>query len=478
MSNANSAENISKYTPSIPTEVEFFVQHIDSLELMFPQLMIIIGFSEICSYDKFERFAKNHGKLIHEGKDSKKYEFESPYASKASSLNEHTNRIHLASDIIPNLFIVALVSQFDAFLGHLLKSLFILKPELLVGSEKILTLSDLISLGTIENATNHILDKEIESVLRKSHIDQFSWMENKFSVKLKADLELWPIFVELTERRNLIAHTNGEVSDQYLSICKNNGVKFDRDYKKGELLRVSRGYFQAAYACLFEIGIKLSQVLWRKVRPDQIQDAENNLLRVTYKLLTLEKNKLAANLLDFALLTIKKFSCEEHRLMMIINRAQAYKWKGDENSCKEILSKQDWSACDLRFHLAVAVLNNEFSTAADLMKKMGCNPEVDYQHWPLFKYFIKTDEFLNTYLDIFGKPFLHIEEILRTEDMQFQKEIIKNLKEGFEKVAGQENLKSSNDINNDIQYSASNACEFIEKLSTGLNSSLEKAPEI
>src|SRR2546423_10410038 len=48
-----------------------------------------------------------------------------------------------------------------------------------------------------------------------------------FRTLLRKDLPIWPVFVEVTERRNLFAHCSGKVSAQYLTVCDNHGVKFD-----------------------------------------------------------------------------------------------------------------------------------------------------------------------------------------------------------------------------------------------------------
>ena len=101
-------------------------------------------------------------------------------------------------------------------------------------------------LGTLDNAKKYVLEKEIESVLRKSHAEQFSWMESKFSLPLRQGLEIWPKFIEITERRNLYVHTGGIVSSQYLKICKENGLLLPNT-KVGDEISIEPDYFRHAY---------------------------------------------------------------------------------------------------------------------------------------------------------------------------------------------------------------------------------------
>jgi hypothetical protein len=110
--------------------------------------------------------------------------------------------------------------------------------------------------------------------------------------------------------------------------------------------------------------------------------------------------------LDFATGVLKKWATEVNRLLFVVNRAQAYKWLGDEASCQRILSDEDWSAVDDKLSLGVAVLQDNFGTAVALMKKIGDGPQVGkdgYRQWPIFRRCRKTAEFRKAYNDIFGE---------------------------------------------------------------------------
>jgi len=73
---------------------------------------------------------------------------------------------------------------------------------------------------------------------------------------------------------------------------------------------------------------------------------------------------------------------------MIINRAQAYKWSGDDAMARKIIDDVDWSATGLKFQLAQAVILDEFNRALGIMIKIGTNGDISkmgYREWPLFK---------------------------------------------------------------------------------------------
>lgn len=425
--------------PKIGKEVDVFVQNIDSLEDSLPGVMMMITMAEQDADERLKSFADKYGEVVERRDKSVTYKFKAPYDVRFSRLSKAIKRAASSNQIIPRVFVLALVSQFDAFLGRLLRVIFLLRPELMAGSERSLTLSQLLDLGTIEGATEYLLEKEVESVLRKSHVDQFTWMESKFNIKLREGLSSWPVFVELTERRNLFAHSNGTVSDQYLAVCKGHGVTLSDNCNRGDILDVSPEYFKCAYSCVYEIGVKLSQVLWRKLRIDQLEEADDNLIGVTYDLIVSGNYTLACNLLDFATNTLKKYSSEQVRLIHIINRAQAYKWDKNQAKCQEILKSQDWSACGPQFHLSVAVLEEDFDSAAQIMKSIGPEgvmKETDYQEWPLFKDFRAVESFSKAYESVFGKPFVHIESILQSDEKERRLKKLEHLKNQLEEKTG------------------------------------------
>lgn len=92
---------------------------------------------------------------------------------------------------------VSFVSEYDSFLGQLIKQILRFKPEIIDSKDKSISLSDLVNLGSVEAAREKIFAKEVESILRSSHADQFSWMEKAFDIPLTKGLDSWPVFIEL-----------------------------------------------------------------------------------------------------------------------------------------------------------------------------------------------------------------------------------------------------------------------------------------
>jgi hypothetical protein len=336
------------------------------------------------------------------------------------NLKRRFERNKRAIQIIPRSFLASLVSHYDAFLGSLLRAIFYLKPEVLNSSERQFSFKELTSFESISAARESVIDKEVETVLRENHADQFKWMENKFGVPLTRDLPAWPKFIEITERRNLFVHCNGIVSAQYLAVCKQHNVDCSK-LKIGQELHAGSKYLQDAYATIVEMGLKLAHVLWRRLKPDELEMADISLNNLCLDLIRDEKYAVAQVLLDFAA-QYKNFGSEEIRKILILNRAQAYKWSGQDKRSREILAAEDWRASNEKLQLGASVLNDDFERAARIMKHIGADSSPskgDYGEWPMFEIFRTSPEFAATYKEVFGRPFGEV----TTEEVPVKKDI-------------------------------------------------------
>lgn len=389
-----------------------FIKQIESLRDTLPLVMIFISANEAKSNKDFASFMEQKG-IVEKNEDGEEFYRFSPEDSHKFKIHEKNAEIATAAlAIVPNSLFVSLISQFDSFLGKLIREIFQSKPEILNSSEKNLTFSKLLELKSLEEAKEFIIEKEIESVLRDSHSDHFDWLENKLGIPLRKDLPIWQSFIEITERRNLFVHNDGVVSSQYLSVCRHHKVRFDKEPKLGEKLNISTDYFELTYKCLFEISVKLTQVIWRKLLSNDIEKADESLNDICFELLRQEQLDLATILLDFATITLKKHHNEESKNIFIVNKALSLKLNKKKDECEEIVLSKDWSACSDKFKIAKEALLDNHNEVAKLMKKIGIDGEVSkisYKVWPLFSEFRKTELFKETFKDIYSEDYAEVE---------------------------------------------------------------------
>lgn len=309
---------------------------------------------------------------------------------------------------LPEVMIIGLISCYDAFLSRLLKVVLNIHQEIILTSEKSIKYSDLKDYASIEDARQAIIDKEVESVIRESHHEHFTWMEKKFSVKLREGLSIWPQFLEICERRNLLTHTGGMVSEQYISIGKSQNFDLE-NITIGQKLHVDTDYFSKAVNIIYEIGIKLTYVLWKKFLKSESKEADKFLNELCFDLIFREAYPLAESLLSFATKIPARGMDERTRLMLVINYANAVRLQGKKEQARLILNTEDWSACALVYQISVASVNEDISTVIKLMKVIGKdgNPNAeDYRQWPVFREVSNSVQFTEVYEDIFGTPFI------------------------------------------------------------------------
>ena len=394
--------------------IDKFILEIDSLAESLPLVMGLVEFKFKNHSKKLDEFIDKHKK---EDEENGEVKFRIPL-EKFNEFNTITKEVKTsktAHSILPRNFIVSLVSQYDAYLGELYRALFQVQPELAFLLEKEFTFQEIIKYNDLDELKEFVIEKDVENLLRKSHYEQLTTLEKRIAKHTKKEftltnkLKVLPTFIEVTERRNLFVHCNGLISRNYIENCQKHKVKDVENFEIGTELEVEPEYFNEAFIAIFEVGVKLGQVLWRKFLPTEIENADINLNNLCFDLIVSGYYGLALTLLKFCTEEIPNKSSDKLRKTMIINKALASYLNGDKPTCNKILKSEDWSV-GLHFQLAVAVLKEESEKATKLMLKIGPDDEdltaSNYQEWPLFKIFRETQEFKEAFKELFNKEYV------------------------------------------------------------------------
>jgi hypothetical protein len=387
-----------------------FISSIEGLATSFPVTTSAIEDVGRKASSELRRFLDDHASVVShpdsESRRATRFQIDPGLEDQAGGIIRKMQRAANARSLVPRSLFVSLVSAYDHFLRELIRALLLIRPEILSASEKTMRFSDLVKFDSIEAARHFIIEKEVDTVLRESHKEHFDWMQSKFDLPLTKGLHVWPEFIEITERRNLFVHTGGVVSEQYLKTCSES--KADANgASKGDQLSVSPEYFERAFEVLFEIGVKLAQVLWRKLLPDTLQQADQNLLDISYRLISEERYKLAIVLLDFAVEVLPRHSSADVRLRFVFNRAQAYKWSGDDSRARAQIKAEDLSAASPVFKLAAACIHDDLNQSIGYIREIGSKGEIglpEIRGWPIFKQMRAKDEFADVISETFGEP--------------------------------------------------------------------------
>lgn len=382
--------------------IDSYIKQINSLIDTMPIIINVLASNAVMHIEKLKTFCKDNN--LDKLKDDETTRITFELYRCYEQLNLNTDKAIEAVILYPCNLVVSLVSLYDAYLGNIIKAIYRTTPEQLKDCNREFSINEILSFESIEEAKERAIEKEAETVIRSSHSEQLDWLKRKLKCSFK-DFKSYNDFIEITERRNLFVHTNGVVSRQYLAVCEENGVKGVENIKVGDRLLADTDYVLKCYNILFEVGVSLGIVVWRKLKKNDEQ-ADFYLNNVCYELIKQERYELAKIMLNFATETIKNAATEEVRRMFIINKALSYYLSGDKTACITILDKEDWTATASKFQLAVSVLKEDYEAAGRYMESAKSDVNnIAYCEWPLFKNFRESEIFRSEYLRIFGENF-------------------------------------------------------------------------
>lgn len=326
----------------------------------------------------------------------------------AGHQSERLYRSRLPEVVEQSLF-VNLFSEYDFFFGLVLRELYRRRPDLLASLSKQISFDELIKFENIDSIKNSVLDWEIDSIRRESYVEQFSILHRKFGLPLTKFQE-WPNFVEAAQRRNLLVHCGGHVSEQYLQVCDTAEYKFEKRPKIGDRLSIGPDYFESTAGLVSRVGFMLVHTLWRKVLPNEHERANDDLNDQIYQLLLIKRWHTASELGAFSLSDpMLNGASDIQKRVRLINTAIAFKNLKNLDAMNRLLSSVDWSASVRDFRLAVSILKDQPDEAVAIMKQIGKKGElvheVAYHQWPLFNSFRENPIFHKTYEEVFGYPF-------------------------------------------------------------------------
>jgi hypothetical protein len=318
------------------------------------------------------------------------------------SINQKRKNATSLGKQIPKMMVLGVVSSFEHHISKLLKEILNSRPEIINSKLIEITLKDLSDFDSIDSMKSHYIDSQIESVMRESFSKQIDTVEKYLAIKspIKNTYPGWEDLIELFERRNLFAHADGVVNKIYI------GNVPATKHSLGQALDVSPRYFSDSIVNLFEFGVKLIFVAWRRECKSDVENIDDDLGDFCYSLVEAKQYKLAEHLLEFSL--NEAAPCKEKRRMMnIVNLANCYRLRNNQSKAEKTLDAVDWSAAGDEFQICVASVRGEVETVLRLMKvvsqdKVGA---FAYENWPVFYKVRENEGFGKTFLEMFGRPY-------------------------------------------------------------------------
>ena len=312
-----------------------------------------------------------------------------------------------ALKIVPESLFVSMVSQYDYLIGNIVRYIYDVNPKLICEQDGSITYVDLFKAPDLDSVKDNLLNKRIESLLRESHEEQLKILSSLVKANTLSKFEDYPTFVEMTQRRNILVHAKGIVSDQYVSNCKKAGcIVVDN---KGTQLTVTKDYYIKAYILFCSVGVMLSQTIARIIlkKENILDQLDASLNHVIYGAIYDEEYGIAIKLSEYATQKVVKHVSQLDTVYFILNKAQAYKWNGDDEKCRKIISDYDFSAMTEEILVAKYALEDNVDAVVKAMEQIGKDgkimTELSFADWAIFKEMRKKKKFKDTFSKIFGK---------------------------------------------------------------------------
>ena len=142
---------------------------------------------------------------------------------------------------LPGAVLMSVIAAFESILADSIKTMLRQKSDRYAAGDKVIKVSDVLSKHSFEEVVEQIISEELYSFFRSSHADQVKFIDTNFGVSIREKWKRYPDFIEIFERRNLVAHGESKFTARYADICIANGHKGSEKIV-GQEIRLSHKY--------------------------------------------------------------------------------------------------------------------------------------------------------------------------------------------------------------------------------------------
>lgn len=336
------------------------------------------------------------------------YELKEEFYFTFKELNETANSLSIIGKQVPKMLIIGIVSSYEYYSSVLIREIYKSNAGMIEGSDKSVSVKDVFLSKNIDEFKDLLIDKEVEDVMRRSFPDQIKWFESNLGLKrsISDDYSKWGGLVEIFERRNIFAHANGIVGKRYLDKTKSLGDR-SREPSRGQELYAGPKYFKKSIENITEFGLKLIQVVWRKLYAAEADKAYSSASDFAFELIAKGEYLLSSEIYMF-LDDLQGKKDGEQRLINAVNLANCYALLKDDKKRDDVLAQHEWSAVNDRFSVSIAAVRKDIKQVIQIMNKLKHDEEwneVNYEEWPVFFHVRNDDEFMKCFESLYGRPF-------------------------------------------------------------------------
>lgn len=310
-----------------------------------------------------------------------------------ANLREHLDNVNKTKSHIELLYrnsLISLLSSVEWFFSQILHFYYDKHPESAGIQKKTMTLSDLKSFGSIEDAEKYLIDVKIEEILRGSFDTWITLLKSELSLGLGY---IEPIKEELTEfyqRRNLFVHNGGVVNSIYVSKVKE---EFRKGIKINDQLSVDKEYLDNAICKLQKAFILIASELWKNL--DRADKSRGDILTdIVYENLLNSRWDICEGLTYF-IINDSQLDITD-KVVAQLNFWLCKKRTNQFDSIKKDIEKADYSDKKEIFQLALFSLRDETELFFETLPAALDSKQINIkrlEEFPIFQEIRETDQY-------------------------------------------------------------------------------------
>ncbi|WP_130326605.1 hypothetical protein [Sphingomonas sp. BK036] len=312
---------------------------------------------------------------------------------------------------LPNASFLSIVASFDSIFAEIIYFFLKLYPQRFSNQSTEIAVSRVIELGSVDALIDSIIKDELFELMRGSHDEQTDFVKDKLDVDIKTDWPRYGDFIELFERRNLIAHGEKLYTARYaskLTVYK----KITNAGIVGSEIQITSKYLRQSSDILLEYGVLLIFSLWRKHLKSSEESSFDWVNIISTKAISENRNLASTRILSYIIKIKSSRFKDQSRKMATVNLANGLFRLNKKDEAEKVLADTDWSAVSLDYSICIAAIRNDISRVVELMEpavKSGSMNSDNFREWPAFDALRDNADFLEQYQNLFGEPLTPID---------------------------------------------------------------------
>jgi len=286
--------------------------------------------------------------------------------------------------------LIGLLSSVEWFYSQVLHYYYDKFPSAAGIKKKTLTLEDLKTFASVEDAEKYLIDNKIEEIFRGGFENWISIIRDEIKLKVNFIKPFEDELLEVYQRRNILVHNGGIINSIYFAKVPPSA----RGKKKiGDRIYVTETYLENAICKLHLVFTLIAAELWKKLEPKEKMRGEL-LNDIAYSNMLHKRWVITEGLSNFI-----KTDNDLPSVIKTVGQLNYWLCKKRNNKYQEIksdLEKADFSDKSLRYQLAMLALKDDkenfFIMLPDTLKtkSLGLNELMDF---PIFEEMRMTEEF-------------------------------------------------------------------------------------